>query len=150
MTIQRFNIRVYGLLLHEGNVLLSSENYKDRVICKFPGGGLEYGEGLEDALKREFMEETGLDIGLAGLYYVNEFFQQSAFSEQDQIVSVYYLVEPDETNLARLEEHFIHGTAEHHIYWRSLDELKSGELTFPIDQEVARRLTSDAGLRKNS
>ena len=51
-----FTLRVYGLLMHEGRVLVSDELIKGQRITKFPGGGLEYGEGLKDCLVREIRE----------------------------------------------------------------------------------------------
>lgn len=38
MSSERFNIRVYGLLLHEGGVLVADELVKGHRITKFPGG----------------------------------------------------------------------------------------------------------------
>ncbi|RZK13557.1 MAG: NUDIX hydrolase, partial [Flavobacterium sp.] len=49
-----FNVRVYGVLInHDNQVLISDEQSGGRTFSKFPGGGLELGEGLIDALKRE-------------------------------------------------------------------------------------------------
>ncbi|MBK9515443.1 MAG: NUDIX domain-containing protein [Flavobacteriales bacterium] len=61
MNAPTFTIRVYGLLLHAGHVLVSDELIKGRRITKFPGGGLEYGEGLKDCLIREIREEIGIE-----------------------------------------------------------------------------------------
>ncbi|HCU44150.1 MAG TPA: NUDIX hydrolase, partial [Sphingobacterium sp.] len=47
-----FNVRVYGILINDNNeVLISDEKTENVSFTKFPGGGLEYGEGLLDALK---------------------------------------------------------------------------------------------------
>lgn len=46
-----FTIRVYGLWLHNNSVLLSNESVKGVQVIKFPGGGLEFGEGTIDCLK---------------------------------------------------------------------------------------------------
>ena len=42
--MKHFNIRVYGILIQDSNVLVSDEYIKGKNITKFPGGGLEYGE----------------------------------------------------------------------------------------------------------
>ena len=53
--MKSFNIRVYGILLNDRNeVLVSDECRNGYSFTKFPGGGLEFGEGLVDGLKREF------------------------------------------------------------------------------------------------
>lgn len=86
-----FTIRVYGLLIHKGHVLVSDEMIKGQRITKFPGGGLEYGEGLKDCLIREIREEIGVEAQDLQHSYTTDFFQQSAFhSTPMQVVSVYY------------------------------------------------------------
>jgi 8-oxo-dGTP diphosphatase len=64
------NLRVYGVLLRAGRVLMSAEHVAGRDILKFPGGGVEPGETPEAALAREFREESGLDIALVSLLHV--------------------------------------------------------------------------------
>ena len=86
-----FNIRIYGVLKDENNrVLVSDEYIRGSYITKFPGGGLEFGEGTRDCLKREFKEETNLDVTIGQHIYTTDFFQISAFNNRDQIISIYY------------------------------------------------------------
>jgi len=88
-----FNIRVYGILIDEEHRLLVSDEFiRGNYFTKLPGGGLELGEGTRDCLKREFMEETGLDVTVGEHFYTTDFFQISAFNNKDQIVSIYYRV----------------------------------------------------------
>jgi ADP-ribose pyrophosphatase YjhB (NUDIX family) len=52
-----------GLIVQDGKVLLirrGNEPYKDH--WSLPGGGVERGERIRDAVKREVLEETGLDV----------------------------------------------------------------------------------------
>ena len=88
-----FNIRVYGILLNEKKqVLVSDEYIRGQYYTKFCGGGLEFGEGTLDCLKREFMEEMNLKIEVKRHIYTTDSFQKSAFNPQHQIISVYYEV----------------------------------------------------------
>src|ERR1700679_2252025 len=88
----KFNVRVYGLLINERNeLLISDEQEYGMQFTKFPGGGLEYGEGLPDGLKREFMEECNAEIEVLEHFYTTDFFVKSAFNDS-QIISVYYKV----------------------------------------------------------
>src|ERR1041384_413000 len=90
----RFNVRVYGIWIEDGHLLVNEELIRGRRVIKLPGGGLELGEGTIDGLKREWMEELGLDINVFQHYYTTDFFQQSAFDDS-QVISIYYLVSAD-------------------------------------------------------
>ena len=63
------NIRAYGLLIRSHKVLIAAEFVGDVYCWKFPGGGVEAGEGVADALVREFREETGLLIRVGEFLY---------------------------------------------------------------------------------
>ena len=92
--ISMFNIRVYGILINEKRqVLVSDEFIRSAYITKFPGGGLEFGEGTKECLAREFMEEMNLKIKVGGHIYTTDFYQQSAFNAAHQIISIYYFAE---------------------------------------------------------
>ena len=88
-----FNIRVYGVLINEQKqVLVSDEYIRGSYYTKFPGGGLELGEGTRDCLKREFKEEMDLEVEVGEHLYTTDFYQVSAFNPAHQIISIYYLV----------------------------------------------------------
>jgi 8-oxo-dGTP diphosphatase len=72
----RLRVRVCGLCWDHDTLLLV--NHKSLTSSDFwapPGGGVEYGESLENALKREFLEETGLQIDLLKFCFGCEFIQ---------------------------------------------------------------------------
>lgn len=86
-----FNIRVYGILINEQQqVLVSDEFIRGNYYTKFPGGGLEFGEGTRDCLAREFMEEMNLKVEVGDHIYTTDFYQMSAFNPGHQIISIYY------------------------------------------------------------
>ncbi len=92
--ISMFNIRVYGILINERRqVLVSDEFIRGAYITKFPGGGLEFGEGTRECLAREFMEEMQLKVKVTDHIYTTDFYQQSAFNAAHQIISIYYFAE---------------------------------------------------------
>jgi 8-oxo-dGTP diphosphatase len=138
-----FNIRVYGILINDNNeVLLSDENRFGRKFTKFPGGGLELGEGLKDCVKREFMEELQLEVEVGDLFYLTDFYQQSTFDESDQIISVYYEIKTSMTSKIEVVDKpfdFKSGSQEVHR-WVSLDDLRKEDVTFPIDKKVVSLL----------
>lgn len=144
-----FNIRVYGLLINEKKqVLVSDEYIREKYYTKFPGGGLELGEGTRDCLKREFIEEMNLRIEVGQHIYTTDFYQQSAFNPAHQIISIYYYVRALEPITAPLrDKEFDFDERELNMYkttgetetFRFIDwERFSAEtVTLPIDKIVA-------------
>ncbi|MEX0636828.1 MAG: NUDIX domain-containing protein, partial [Ferruginibacter sp.] len=102
---EMFTIRVYGILINEQKqVLVSDEYIKGNYYTKFGGGGLELGEGTLDCLKREYLEEMNLRIEVIEHIYTTDFFQQSAFNTEHQIISIYYKVRALETIKVKLSQ----------------------------------------------
>ena len=150
MAIDRFTIRVYGVLLDETKrVLLSDEFIRGDYFTKFPGGGMEFGEGTRDCLKREFKEETGLDVSVGEHIYTTDYYQQSAFNPNDQIMSIYYFVHaentsglPVKTRVFDFELHQISdpkGQSEV-LRWVEWNDLNEDSVSLPIDKIVVRML----------
>jgi ADP-ribose pyrophosphatase YjhB (NUDIX family) len=132
----RFNLRAYAIWIEEGKVLLVEETYQGRHLVKFPGGGVKLGEGILDALKREWKEEIGTELKAWKHFYTTEFFQLSLFHPQDQVVSVYYLVKP-----VTRECHFAPSLTPR---WVPLSQLQPTHLTLPIDQYVVTLLNRNS------
>lgn len=140
----KFNVRVYGLLINECNqILISDEEEYGVRFSKFPGGGLEYGEGLIEALKREFIEECEMPVEVTEHFYTTDFFVKSAFNDS-QIISVYYLVKPlNEISLKCKDVSFDFDDDEdvrQAFRWRNLHELELTDVTFPTDQRIVELL----------
>jgi 8-oxo-dGTP diphosphatase len=139
-----FNVRVYGLLINEHQeILLTDEQVKGYRFTKFPGGGVEFGEGLTEALKREFIEECNTEVDIISHYYTTDFFVKSAFNDS-QIISVYYLVKPiSALNFSVKTQLFDFdgsGNDLQSFRWVKLDKFKPDDVTFPIDQYVVELL----------
>jgi 8-oxo-dGTP diphosphatase len=142
LSLSRFNVRVYALIINElDEVLLSDELRFGHHFTKFPGGGVEFGEGLKDALFRELKEELNLEIADARLYFVNDFFQQSAFKAEDQVIAFYYVIYLDKKRLSLLDYHLPLKDEGEKQRWKPISKLDKNELTFPIDQLVAEKLS---------
>lgn len=145
-----FNIRVYGILINgENQILVSDEFIRGAYITKFPGGGLEFGEGTRDCLQREFMEEMNLKVKITEHIYTTDFYQLSAFNPNHQIISIYYFVEALEPITAPLrdkpfdfDEHQLkmyEETGETETFrFINRDDFSDGSVNLPIDKIVAR------------
>ena len=143
MTPSRFNIRVYGILIQEGKVLITDEVRSGVKMTKFPGGGLEFGEGIAECLIREFKEELNVRIGVKTLFYINDFYQVSSFNKNEQLVSIYYLVSLDEGEINTTETPFLFETNEPQCFrWLELNKITKNDVTFPIDKSVVEKLTT--------
>ena len=148
--MQRFNIRVYGILINEKKqVLVSDEFIRGNYYTKFPGGGLEFGEGTRDCLRREFLEEMNLKVEVGEHLYTTDYFQMSAFNPDHQIISIYYMVNPLEQISVRLSTTAFdfdeHQMAAYNLHnetesFRFIDwyDLTENSVTLPIDKIVVR------------
>lgn len=148
-----FNVRVYGILQDDQDrVLVSDEFIRGAYITKLPGGGLEFGEGTRDCLKREFKEETGLDVTVGEHIYTTDFFQISAFNQKDQIISIYYFVHAEAPILLPTKIKAFDFTAdqisdsqgESEVFrWIEWNELSADTVTLPIDKIVIEQLKAN-------
>lgn len=91
--IDKINVRIYAAAIKDGKVLALFEEYAGEKLVKFPGGGLEFGEGILDCLHREFEEELNAKIKIVEHLYTQEGFQVSKFRDNEQLLTIYYLVE---------------------------------------------------------
>lgn len=155
-----FNVRVYGLLFDEKKRLLVTDEFiRGNYFTKLPGGGLEIGEGTRDCLKREFMEEAGLDVTVGDHIYTTDFFQISAFNNKDQIISIYYQVTAESPiNIATNETPFqfqpnqiADPNGESEVFrWIEWDILSENDMSLPIDKVVIKMIKEKNILSKGN
>jgi len=131
---ERFNVRVYGIWIQEGRVLVNEETIKGKSYIKFIGGGLEYGEGIINCLHREWKEELNLDIKVLEHFYTTEFFQKSYF-DKSQVISIYYLIEP-----LHPDPYIINSNPAEYTHWIKLEDITQDTFSLPIDKVVAKML----------
>lgn len=114
-------------------------------MTKLPGGGLEFGEGPIDCLKRECREEMGVEVNVTGHFYTTDFFQPTRFYKNTQLISIYYRFELPENHLLSISsKKFDFEKAENgsqSFRWIPLQELTPEEMTFPIDQKVVELIS---------
>jgi ADP-ribose pyrophosphatase YjhB (NUDIX family) len=153
--MHRFNIRVYGILVNEKKqVLVADEFIRGGLFTKFPGGGLEFGEGTRDCLKRELKEELGIESEIGDHLYTTDFFQLSAFRPDHQIVSIYYFARQlEELKVPLRNKPFDFDEKQMDIYnktgetetFRLIDweDFSEKTVTLPIDKIVAKLIKED-------
>ncbi|MCK4921102.1 MAG: NUDIX domain-containing protein [Bacteroidales bacterium] len=143
--IKHFNLRVYGLLVNDKKeVLISDEYVLDTFMTKFPGGGLEFGEGPEDCIKREYMEEFGQEIKILEHFYTTGFFQKALYFSDHQLISIYYLVnflsEPQFHISSKAFDFPDKINGNQSFRWVNIREFNVKELKFPIDRIAFKML----------
>ena len=149
-----FNVRVYGLLYHENSVLISDEFINGKSITKFPGGGLEFGEGTTECIVREFKEEINIQIQPIAHFYTTDFFIASAFNPNAQVISIYYEVQSDAVKsipTAHRKFDFAVGKeGAQSLRWIPLNEISEADFTFSIDKKVAQLLQQKFNTTSNT
>ena len=141
----KFNIRVYGLFFNDRNeILLSDEFHFGMIMTKFPGGGLQFGEGTIDCLVREMKEEGMQEIEVTEHFYTTDFYQKAFFTENQQLISIYYkakLKGPVRIKIAdRLADFTGQDEGDQSFRWVPLERLTPEEITLPVDRHVTRLL----------
>jgi 8-oxo-dGTP diphosphatase len=135
-----FNVRVYGILIGDKGLLVSDEYIKGMKVTKFPGGGLQFGEGTKDCLVREFREELNSGIKVMSHFYTTDFYVSSAFHPASQVISIYYKVKPsEELRIAasvRAHDYDLKEGAQS-FRWIALEDLKESDFTLITDKKVA-------------
>lgn len=126
-----FRIAVYGLLWQDNYLLFAREIIQGREVVKLPGGGMQFGEGTIDALKREFMEELNVDVEVLQHIYTTDFFVPSAFHSDYQVLAIYYLVRS--TEVLPSVDFRRNGI---NFFWQSLSEVHQNILTFETDKKA--------------
>jgi len=64
---------IYGIVLHQGRLLVAKARSTQNYVL--PGGGIEKGEAVDAALKREVWEETGIEVEVGDfLHFETDFF----------------------------------------------------------------------------
>lgn len=131
--LKGFNVRVYALCILNNKLLTLKEPFAEKMVTKLPGGGLEFGEGTAECLKREFKEELNLQIEVGDAFYIQEHFVKSLAKDNKQLLMLYfYATILDSDNLQILDTNI------REVNWIAID----GENPFslPVDQLVFKKL----------
>ncbi|MBV7441640.1 NUDIX hydrolase [Weeksellaceae bacterium TAE3-ERU29] len=137
--LNAFTIRIYGILVEDNKLMRLKEPYWGEILYKFPGGGLEYGEGSLECLARELKEELNLELDTAELFYVQEDFIRSKFKNNEQLFTVYYRITCKNTADLKIIDESIE-----EVNWIDLKDLSPDLMTLPVDKIVVEKLLKES------
>ncbi|MFO7844358.1 MAG: NUDIX domain-containing protein [Bacteroidales bacterium] len=145
MDIKHFVIRVYGIFINNNKEILISDEFQlDMKMTKFPGGGMHFGEGTIDCLKREAIEEFGQEIEILEHFYTTDYFQPAYFYDDYQLLSIYYLAkftEPERFKISDKPFDFTELKNGNMSFRRvPLQNISEKDMTFPVDKKVIEML----------
>src|SRR5215217_1289300 len=90
-----------GVVIQDRKVLLINRKIEPFKGCwTIPGGHVDYGESLEDAVRREVLEETGIDAKIYGLV---DIFSDPKRDPWGHIISIVYLLIPEQKTVKLTE-----------------------------------------------
>ena len=143
--IKNYIIRVYGLIINSNNEILISDEFQlDMRMTKFPGGGMNFGEGPIDCLKREAIEEFGQELEIIEHFYTTDYFQAAHFYNDSQLISIYYLarfIDPVKFKVSKESFSFdVEENGAQSFRWIKMKNLNSDDFTFTIDKKVVEQL----------
>jgi 8-oxo-dGTP diphosphatase len=123
----KLRVRVSGILIRDDKLLLVKLNSpaRDNPVWMPPGGGVEHGELLDSALRREFKEETGLHIEVKRIVMVHEFIEHPFHA-----LELYFLcfMMGGDLRTGRDPEHAVDEQILLNVQFFALNELKNIEL----------------------
>ena len=108
-------------------------------MVKFPGGGMEYGEGSIDCLQREALEEFGQSLANIRHFYTTDYYQKAFFFDDHQLISIYYLADlTEQLRIRGSDKPFDFPelkNGQQSFRWVSLKDIQEEDLTFPVDRK---------------
>ncbi|MGX5472603.1 NUDIX domain-containing protein [Bacillus toyonensis] len=117
---------VKAILVHEGKLLVTTYEDEDGIYHLLPGGGQKIGETLDRTLKRECLEETGIEVKEDNLLFIRECFMDP---EIHRVEFMYSCTPISLTNLN--SKNLNMDSKQTGISWLPIDDLLNHPL-FPI------------------
>ena len=118
---KRFNFRIAAYITCKNKVLLAKHD--DAEFYNMVGGRIQMGESSEDAIRREFREELGIEDFSGRLMYVAENFFDWREHYVQELLFI-YRVELDEKYFEMLNHFKIIDSKCEYTYWFDKEELK--------------------------
>ena len=127
----------YGFIVRDKEILVMNNKSNDKLW--FPGGGIEIHEKLEEGLKREVKEETGLEIKIQELVLTKEsFFYYQPLDQAFHSFLFFYLCRPLTDNLLADED--VNDYESEKPRWRLISEIKKEDFQKDLAKDIYQAL----------
>lgn len=135
---EKIGIRPATIVIKEDKLLLVKSDYNGNIFYLLPGGGMEFGETVEEAAIRETLEETGEEIKIIKPVYINEYIDNKDKSKR--VINLFFLSEIVKEDKSKLTND---GGKIKSIEWVDLDNLKNINLKPDFLKNLKKNLNED-------
>jgi ADP-ribose pyrophosphatase YjhB (NUDIX family) len=135
---EKIGIRTATVTVKDGKVLLVNSKYDDGEYYLFPGGGVEFGETVEEGAIRETVEETGFKVKIDKLIHVNEFIYKEDWNKRS--ITVFFLASPEEEFLKNISND---GGKIKNIEWVEISKLEDLDIRPAILSRILKENKED-------
>lgn len=133
-----FRPSIYGFIVRDKKILVMRNKSNNKLW--FPGGGLEIGERLEEGLKREIKEETGLDVAIEKLVLTKEnFFYYQPLDEAYHAFLFFYLCRPITDSIIADDQ--VNDLESKKPRWIPIDDIKKEDIS-DLSEDIYSSLRS--------
>lgn len=132
-----FPVRVRGgaIVTRNDSILLIEYEDENGLHYTLPGGGVEAGEGVHDAIKRELQEEASAEVNVGPVAFVHEYIPEKSYHRYGSVpcLTLIFNCELENGSEPRMPDH----PDPHQIgvKWISYSELSSIQL-FPLVNHI--------------
>ena len=118
---EKLSIRPAAIMIKDNKLLVVKTRRHGEEYYLLPGGGIEHGETIEEALKREVLEETGFIVEILKPVYINEYLHED--NRDRRVVNIFFLTKIlGIDNPAKIDDEIIEVT------WVDLERLEQIDL----------------------
>ena len=135
--MSNIRIRVAGILVKDGKILLVRHEKNDKSYWLLPGGGMDFGETAEEALIREFQEEVGLTIKVGKLVIVHDSVPPT---RHRQNLNLYFLVTTENYDLKVTQDKVLRDAA-----FYSLADFPRMQVNPDVKAEIVQGIAANWG-----